>query len=106
MMKLESALKAAETAQASLHAERASSRALLMTEEEIKFLQLQVVFHCTSISCRRGAELLFLFACVMPFTPLNIPTLSSICILRLNFKLSCLISVFHVRKSLVLTLKI
>ncbi|GLU08559.1 hypothetical protein SLE2022_254650 [Rubroshorea leprosula] len=39
---LESALKAAETAQASLHAERANSRALLMTEEEIKSLQLQV----------------------------------------------------------------
>lgn len=39
---LESALKAAETAQASLQADRANSRALLFTEEEIKSLQLQV----------------------------------------------------------------
>nr|CAN80561.1 hypothetical protein VITISV_040288 [Vitis vinifera] len=39
---LESALKATETAQASLHAERANSRTLLFTEEEIKSLQLQV----------------------------------------------------------------
>ncbi|PON79571.1 Nucleoprotein TPR/MLP [Trema orientale] len=39
---LESALKAAETAQSSLHAERSSSRTLLFTEEEIKSLQLQV----------------------------------------------------------------
>ncbi|KAF3448815.1 hypothetical protein FNV43_RR09528 [Rhamnella rubrinervis] len=39
---LESALKAAETAQSSLHAERASSRSLLLTEDEIKSLQLQV----------------------------------------------------------------
>ncbi|KAF3456445.1 hypothetical protein FNV43_RR01095 [Rhamnella rubrinervis] len=40
---LESALKAAETAQSSLHAERASSRSLLLTEDEIKSLQLQVI---------------------------------------------------------------
>ncbi|XP_059455352.1 nuclear-pore anchor isoform X2 [Corylus avellana] len=39
---LESALKAAETAQASLQAERANSRTLIFTEEEIKSLQLQV----------------------------------------------------------------
>ncbi|KAK4595107.1 hypothetical protein RGQ29_018748 [Quercus rubra] len=39
---LESALKAAETSQASLQANRANSRALLFTEEEIKSLQLQV----------------------------------------------------------------
>lgn len=39
---LESALKASETAQSSLHAERANSRSLLFTEEEIKSLQLQV----------------------------------------------------------------
>ncbi|GAV64888.1 TPR_MLP1_2 domain-containing protein, partial [Cephalotus follicularis] len=39
---LESALKAAETAQASLNTERANSRALLFTDEEIKSLQLQV----------------------------------------------------------------
>ncbi|XP_044468309.1 nuclear-pore anchor isoform X3 [Mangifera indica] len=39
---LESALKAADNAQASLTAERANSRALLLTEEEIKSLQLQV----------------------------------------------------------------
>ncbi|KAF5728140.1 hypothetical protein HS088_TW21G00283 [Tripterygium wilfordii] len=40
---LESALKAVENAQASLNAERANSRALLLTKEEIKSLQLQVV---------------------------------------------------------------
>ncbi|KAK3037767.1 hypothetical protein RJ639_030686, partial [Escallonia herrerae] len=40
--KLESALKAAEMAQASLRAERANSRAFLFTEEEFKSLQLQV----------------------------------------------------------------
>ncbi|KAK9278500.1 hypothetical protein L1049_028066 [Liquidambar formosana] len=39
---LESALKAAETSQASLRAERTNSRAVLFTEEEIKSLQLQV----------------------------------------------------------------
>ncbi|KAF5949025.1 hypothetical protein HYC85_014982 [Camellia sinensis] len=39
---LESALKASETTQASLHAERATSRAMLFTEEEFKSLQLQV----------------------------------------------------------------
>uniref|UniRef100_A0A7N0VHG9 Nucleoprotein TPR/MLP1 domain-containing protein n=1 Tax=Kalanchoe fedtschenkoi TaxID=63787 RepID=A0A7N0VHG9_KALFE len=39
---LESALKAAEAAQASLQAERSSSRALLLSEDEIKSLQLQV----------------------------------------------------------------
>ncbi|KAK2974228.1 hypothetical protein RJ640_016714 [Escallonia rubra] len=39
---LESALKAAEMAQASLQAERANSRAFLFTEEEFKSLQLQV----------------------------------------------------------------
>ncbi|XP_021635125.2 nuclear-pore anchor isoform X2 [Hevea brasiliensis] len=39
---LENALKAAENAQASLHAERANSRALLLSEEEIKSLQLKV----------------------------------------------------------------
>ncbi|KAM7532425.1 hypothetical protein LguiB_035835 [Lonicera macranthoides] len=39
---LESALKAAETAQASLRAERANSRASLFTEEEFKSLQFQV----------------------------------------------------------------
>ncbi|CAK9308499.1 unnamed protein product [Citrullus colocynthis] len=39
---LESALKAVESAQASLNAERQSSKALLLTEEEIKSLQLQV----------------------------------------------------------------
>ncbi|PON44121.1 Nucleoprotein TPR/MLP [Parasponia andersonii] len=39
---LESTLKAAETAQSSLHAERSSSKTLLFTEEEIKSLQLQV----------------------------------------------------------------
>ncbi|KAI9161249.1 hypothetical protein LWI28_015729 [Acer negundo] len=39
---LESARKAAEKAQASLNAERADSRALLLTEEEIKSLQHQV----------------------------------------------------------------
>ncbi|KAK3218786.1 hypothetical protein Dsin_012756 [Dipteronia sinensis] len=39
---LESARKAAEKAQASLNAERANSRALLLTEEEIKSLQHQV----------------------------------------------------------------
>ncbi|XP_062158169.1 nuclear-pore anchor isoform X2 [Alnus glutinosa] len=39
---LESALKAAETAQASMQAERANSRTLIFTEEEIKSLQLQV----------------------------------------------------------------
>ncbi|OAY26505.1 nuclear-pore anchor [Manihot esculenta] len=39
---LENALKAAENAQAELHAERANSRALLLSEEEIKSLQLQV----------------------------------------------------------------
>uniref|UniRef100_A0A2P2MGP2 Uncharacterized protein MANES_16G052800 n=1 Tax=Rhizophora mucronata TaxID=61149 RepID=A0A2P2MGP2_RHIMU len=39
---LESALKAAETAQASIRAERANLRPLLFSEEEIKSLQLQV----------------------------------------------------------------
>lgn len=39
---LESALKATETAQASLRAERASSRSMLFSEEELKSLQLQV----------------------------------------------------------------
>ncbi|KAM5586916.1 nuclear-pore anchor [Rosa sericea] len=39
---LESALKASETAQASLRAERASSRSMLFSEEELKSLQLQV----------------------------------------------------------------
>ncbi|TXG71410.1 hypothetical protein EZV62_006345 [Acer yangbiense] len=39
---LESARKAAEKSQASLNAERANSRALLLTEEEIKSLQHQV----------------------------------------------------------------
>ncbi|KAH7848388.1 hypothetical protein Vadar_002210 [Vaccinium darrowii] len=39
---LESALKAAEAAQASLHAERVNPRARLFTEEEFKSLQLQV----------------------------------------------------------------
>ncbi|CAA3028939.1 nuclear-pore anchor [Olea europaea subsp. europaea] len=39
---LESALKAAESAQASLNAERAISRASLFTEEDFKSLQLQV----------------------------------------------------------------
>ncbi|KAL6974118.1 hypothetical protein U1Q18_028301 [Sarracenia purpurea var. burkii] len=39
---LESALKGAETAQASLHAERANSRAMLFTDDEFKSLQLQV----------------------------------------------------------------
>ncbi|XWS16718.1 hypothetical protein CRYUN_Cryun33cG0001800 [Craigia yunnanensis] len=39
---LENALKAAETAQATLNAERANSRAVLMTEEEIKSLQHQI----------------------------------------------------------------
>ncbi|CAK9179681.1 unnamed protein product [Ilex paraguariensis] len=38
---LENAFKAAEIAQASLHAERANSRTLLFTEEEFKSLQLQ-----------------------------------------------------------------
>ncbi|KAL0009589.1 hypothetical protein SO802_011091 [Lithocarpus litseifolius] len=42
LSQLESALKAAETSQASLQANRANSRALLFTEEEIKSLQLQV----------------------------------------------------------------
>ncbi|OMO77802.1 Tetratricopeptide, MLP1/MLP2-like protein [Corchorus olitorius] len=40
---LENALKAAETAQATFNAERANSRAVLMTEEEIKALQNQVM---------------------------------------------------------------
>ncbi|KAJ7982109.1 nuclear-pore anchor [Quillaja saponaria] len=40
--RLESALKAAESAHASLEAERANSRSFLFTEEEIKSLQLQV----------------------------------------------------------------
>ncbi|XP_048326058.2 nuclear-pore anchor isoform X2 [Ziziphus jujuba] len=39
---LESAFKAAEAAQSSLHSERASSRSLLFSEDEIKSLQLQV----------------------------------------------------------------
>ncbi|XVE53404.1 hypothetical protein DITRI_Ditri03aG0000200 [Diplodiscus trichospermus] len=39
---LENALKAAETAQATLNAERANARAALMTEEEIKSLQHQI----------------------------------------------------------------
>ncbi|CAK7326022.1 unnamed protein product [Dovyalis caffra] len=39
---LDGALKAAENAQASLHAERTNSRALLFSEEEVKSLQLQV----------------------------------------------------------------
>lgn len=39
---LESAIKTAETTQASLRAERANSRALLYTDEEFKSLQLQV----------------------------------------------------------------
>ncbi|XP_021299554.1 nuclear-pore anchor isoform X2 [Herrania umbratica] len=39
---LENALKAAQTAQATLNAERANIRAVLMTEEEIKSLQHQV----------------------------------------------------------------
>ncbi|KAE8646121.1 nuclear-pore anchor isoform X2 [Cucumis sativus] len=39
---LESALKAVESAQTSLNVERQSSKALLLTEEEIKSLQLQV----------------------------------------------------------------
>ncbi|XP_047326588.1 nuclear-pore anchor-like [Impatiens glandulifera] len=39
---LESALNAGDTAQASLHAERANSRTSLLTEEEFKSLQLQV----------------------------------------------------------------
>lgn len=39
---LDGALKAAETAQASLHTERSNSRTLLFSEEEIKSLQLQV----------------------------------------------------------------
>lgn len=42
LIQLESALKAAETAQSSLQAERANSRVVLFTEEEIKSLQLQV----------------------------------------------------------------
>lgn len=39
---LESALKASETAQSALHAERTNSRAALFTEDEIKSLQFQV----------------------------------------------------------------
>ncbi|KAK6926183.1 Nucleoprotein TPR/MLP1 [Dillenia turbinata] len=39
---LDSALKASESAQAALNAERANARALLLTEEEIKSLKLQV----------------------------------------------------------------
>ncbi|XP_022717640.1 nuclear-pore anchor [Durio zibethinus] len=39
---LENALKAAEAAQATLNAERSNSRAVLMTEEEIKSLQHQI----------------------------------------------------------------
>ncbi|KAJ4836929.1 hypothetical protein Tsubulata_022036 [Turnera subulata] len=39
---LETALKEAETAQASLNAQRANTRALLLSEEEIKSLQFQV----------------------------------------------------------------
>ncbi|CAM8980267.1 unnamed protein product [Rhodiola kirilowii] len=39
---LESALSSAEAARASLHAERSSSRAMLLTEDEIKSLQFQV----------------------------------------------------------------
>ncbi|XP_058095907.1 nuclear-pore anchor-like isoform X2 [Magnolia sinica] len=39
---LESALKASEAAQASLHAERTNSRAVLFTDEEFKSLKLQV----------------------------------------------------------------
>ncbi|KAF9677029.1 hypothetical protein SADUNF_Sadunf08G0064800 [Salix dunnii] len=39
---LDGALKAAENAQASLHTERANSRTLMFSEEEIKSLQLQV----------------------------------------------------------------
>lgn len=42
-LQLENALKSAETAQAALTSERANSSALLMTEEEIKSLQLQVI---------------------------------------------------------------
>ncbi|XWS27642.1 hypothetical protein CRYUN_Cryun26dG0135800 [Craigia yunnanensis] len=41
-LQLENALKAAETAQATLNSERANSRAVLMTEEEIKSLQHQI----------------------------------------------------------------
>lgn len=44
-LQLESALKAAEAAQASLHAERVNPRARLFTEEEFKSLQLQVTFY-------------------------------------------------------------
>jgi hypothetical protein len=44
-VQLESALKAAEIAQASMQAERANSRTLIFSEEEIKSLQLQVMFH-------------------------------------------------------------
>ncbi|XP_010260814.1 PREDICTED: nuclear-pore anchor isoform X2 [Nelumbo nucifera] len=39
---LETAMKASETAQALLHAERTNSRALLFTDEEFKSLQMQV----------------------------------------------------------------
>lgn len=45
LIQVENALKAAESAQTSLHAERQSSKALLLTEEEIKSLQLQVKFN-------------------------------------------------------------
>lgn len=51
ILQLESAVKTAETTQASLRAERANSRALLYTDEEFKSLQLQVlVFPLNDIS--------------------------------------------------------
>lgn len=50
VIQLESALKAAETAQASLRADRANSRASLFTEEEFKSLQFQVQFTTSTCS--------------------------------------------------------
>lgn len=43
-IQLESALKAAETAESSLRSERASTRSILYSEEEMKSLVLQVIW--------------------------------------------------------------
>lgn len=52
IIQLDSAIKTAETSQASLRAERENSRALLYTDEEFKSLQLQVLLTLgNDVSC-------------------------------------------------------
>lgn len=51
-LQLDSAIKTAETSQASLRAERENSRALFYTDEEFKSLQLQVLLTLgNDVSC-------------------------------------------------------